>query len=63
MLTITDIPSTDDVTRDVIPGSIRMHHSNIHCSLPGSLRIHHALVGACAVKKKLPHYKGPYSDP
>ena len=37
----------DDVTCDVKPGSMRTHHSNIHCCFAGSLRTHHVGQGMC----------------
>ena len=52
------IDPIDDVTFEVIPGSMRMHHSNIHCCF--ARQFAHALRWSGHVLLKLPpRYTGP----
>ena len=53
-----DLICIDDVTCDVMPGSMCMHHSNIHCSF--ARQFAHALRWSGHVLLKLPpHYTSP----
>ena len=52
----------DDVTCDVMPGSMRMHHNNIHCYFAQQFVHASCLVRACAFKTLATLHK-PCSEP
>ena len=50
IMIIQNVSIIDDVTYDVMPGSMRTRHRNIHCSFAWQLAHISCLVRACAFK-------------